>query len=344
MIYNSMKLIVVGLGSMGKRRISLLLKYFSGISICGVDINAERRLQAEKLFGINTYEDLNKAIYYEKPYAVLVCSSPASHAPVILECIRKGLHVFSEINLIQDKYKQIIKESTQNKVRLFLSSTLLYRKEIEIINEYVSNQKCKVNYRYHVGQYLPDWHPWEDYRNFFVGEKRTNGCREIFAIDLPWIIKTFGKVKDITVFKDNISTLEIEYPDNYIVVLEHDNGNKGVFIADVVSRQAVRDFLAYSENLHISWDGTPKGLYKYNIERRTLERIETYTERIETFNTTETEYKYADKIVENAYLDEITEFINKITGKPYDERYTFEDDMYTLQLIDRIEGIKNGGR
>lgn len=336
---NSMKLIVIGLGSMGKRRITLLSKYFTDISICGVDINTERRLQVGQLFGINTYGDLNKAIYYEKPYAALVCSSPASHGAIILECIRAGLHIFSEINLIQDKYKQIIKEAEQYKVKLFLSSTLLYRKEIEIINEYVSKQKSRVNYRYHVGQYLPDWHPWEDYKNFFASDKRTNGCREIFAIDLPWILKTFGKVKDITVFKDNISTLEVEYPDNYIVVLEHDNGNKGVFIVDIVSRQAVRDFLVYSENLHMSWDGTPKGLYKYNIEKRTTERIETYTERIETYNKVESDYRYVDKIVENAYLDELTEFINKIIGKPCEERYTFEDDIYTLQLIDRIEGI-----
>ena len=163
---NSMKLIVIGLGSMGKRRITLLSKYFTDISICGVDINTERRLQVGQLFGINTYGDLNKAIYYEKPYAALVCSSPASHGAIILECIRAGLHIFSEINLIQDKYKQIIKEAEQYKVKLFLSSTLLYRKEIEIINEYVSKQKSRVNYRYHVGQYLPDWHPWEDYKNF----------------------------------------------------------------------------------------------------------------------------------------------------------------------------------
>ena len=44
-----------------------------------------------------------------------------------------------------------------------------------------------VNYIYHIGQYLPDWHPWENYKNFFVGDKRTGGVREIFGIDLPWL-------------------------------------------------------------------------------------------------------------------------------------------------------------
>jgi len=190
-----------------------------------------------------------------------------------------------------------------------------------------------VNYRYHVGQYLPDWHPWENNRDFFVWNKRTNGCREIFAIDLPWIIKTFGIVKSLTVFKDNISSLRIEYPDNFIVVMEHENGNKGVFIADIVSRAAVRDLLVYSEDLHLVWNGTPGGLYQYNIEKKVMEKIETYGE-------IEKDLRYADSIIENAYLEELKVFIDKITGGLNNERYTFEDDRYTLHLIDRIEGIE----
>lgn len=330
---NAMKLLVIGLGSMGKRRINLLSKHFDNISVCGVDISEERRFQSRELFEINTYADLNTAICKEKPYFALVCTSPASHSNIILECIKEGLHIFSEINLLQDKYEEIVRNAEQNKVKLFLSSTMLYRKEIEIIKDYVLEQKSKVNYRYHVGQYLPDWHPWENNREFFVWDKRTNGCREIFAIDMPWIIKTFGKVKDVFALKDNISTLDIEYPDNYFVFLEHENGNKGVFIVDIVSRKVERDLLVYSESLHIRWSGTPDSLYKYNIETKTVEKIETYSK-------VENDSRYTDSIIENAYLDELKVFIDKITDRQNEERYTFEDDKYTLQLIDRIEAIK----
>ncbi len=57
-----MKFLVIGLGSMGKRRINLLLKYFDDVTVCGVDISEERRFQAQELFNINTYADLNTAI------------------------------------------------------------------------------------------------------------------------------------------------------------------------------------------------------------------------------------------------------------------------------------------
>ena len=328
-----MRLLVIGLGSMGKRRVKLLLKYYPDFPVCGVDTNSERRTQTRGLFHINTFEDIHSAISSEKPDAALICTSPESHGTLILDCIKRGLHIFCEINLIQEQYEEILNQADLNNIKLFLSSTLLYRKEIEIIKYHVIKQKSKVNYRYHVGQYLPDWHPWENNRDFFVWNKSTNGCREIFAIDLPWIIKTFGKVKSLTVLKDNISSLGIKYPDNFIVVMEHENGNKGVFIADIVSRVAVRDLLVYSEGLHLVWNGTPSGLHQYNIEKKVMEKIATYSE-------IEKDPRYADSIIENAYLEELKVFIDKVTEGLNNERYTFEDDRYTLRLIDRIEGIE----
>ncbi len=326
-----MKLIVIGLGSMGKRRIRLLLKEFSGIIVCGVDLNQERRVQVECEFNIRTYSYLTNAIDNEKPDAVFVCTSPISHADIALESIGKGLHVFSEINLLCNKYDEIIQMAKLHDVQIFLSSTLLYRKEIQEIKQNVLCESSRVNYRYHVGQYLPDWHPWEDYRNFFVANKKTNGCREILAIDLPWIIDIFGKIKKIYCLKDKMSGLEIDYPDNYIIMLEHENGNKGTLNIDIVSRKAVRDLLVYSENLYITWDGTPNGILKYNLANKSMDKISVY-------DNVQKDYRYADNIIENAYLEEIKVFIEKINNRGNGEKYTFEEDKYTLSIIDQIEG------
>ena len=327
-----MKLLVIGLGSMGKRRLRLLSKYYPDFQVCGCDNSPDRRAQVNEQFKINVFADADSAIHAEQPDAALVCTSPESHGSIILNCIDHGLHIFSEINLLLDQYEEIIEKAKENKVKLFLSSTLLYRREIQIIKDLVSIQKTKVNYRYHVGQYLPDWHPWDSRRDFFVWNSRTNGCREIFAIDLPWILKTFGKVKNISVLKDNLSELDIGYPDNYIVSIEHENGNKGVFLADVVCRTAVRDLLVYSEKMHLVWKGTPNSLRQYNIDKKVMEEIATYDE-------IEKDLEYADSIIENAYLEELRVFIDMITGKQSNEQYTFAEDRETLQLIDRIEGI-----
>lgn len=324
-----MKIVVIGLGSMGKRRIRLIKENFNECEIVGIDNLEKRRKEAEEIFKIITYDNLEKINNLNIDVA-FVCTSPLSHSSIILELLKNNINVFSEINLSNDKYKEIIELSKEKELNCFLSSTMLYRKEIEYIEKKVKDKKEKVRYRYHVGQYLPDWHPWENYKEFFVGDKKTNGCRELLAIELPWIVKTFGKIKKIFVTKDKISDLNIDYPDNYLIILEHENGNKGCLNIDIVSREAIRDFEVYSNNMHIFWKGTPDSLEDYDIILKERKKIEVYS-------NIEKDKKYAKNIIENAYLDEIKEFFSSLKkiGKSY--KYTYEEDAHIISIIDEIE-------
>ena len=115
--------------------------------------------------------------------AALVCTAPITHAKIIGELLDAGLPVFTELNLVDDGYDELTAKAREKGLPLFLSSTMLYRAETQYIKAQVAAFKKPVNYIYHIGQYLPDWHPWENYKNFFVGDKRTGGVREIFGID-----------------------------------------------------------------------------------------------------------------------------------------------------------------
>lgn len=320
-----MKLVVVGLGSMGRRRIRLIKKYDDEIKIIGVDKSYDRRKQAEEEFGIcvsDSVEDVSN----ETINCAFVCTSPLSHWDFISFFSRKGIAVFTEINLVSYGYDEII---NNNDVKIFLSSTFLYRKDIQWMIDRVDNQK--VNYIYHTGQYLPDWHPWESYNDFFVGDKRTNGCREIMAIEFPWLLKCFGNIKTIDIKKDKISQLKVDYPDNYMLMIEHENGSKGMIVVDVVSRMASRHMEIYNESLQVFWDGTPDSLKEWNVKKKSFESIDTYC-KVDNDN------KYAKSIIENAYYDEIVGFFKWLMGDGSDVKHTFEDDLRILELIDRIEG------
>lgn len=328
-----MKVVVIGLGSMGKRRIRLLLRHCrSVISVCGVDARTDRRTDAGETYGIPAYAQLHEAVAAESPAAALICTSPAAHAALTKECLEHGLHVFSELNLLSENNDSIIALAEKRGLHLFLSSTLLYRNETAYISQEVAACGTPVHYRYHVGQYLPDWHPWESYKDFFVADRKTNGCRELFAIELPWLLRTFGAVVRFHCVRDTISALELDYPDSYIVLLEHEHGHTGTLHVDVVSRKAVRQFEAYADKLHIRWEGTPQSLTAFNPQSGAMEQIETYAE-------VERDSRYADNIIENAYLEELTAFIAEIEGRGPMAKYTFRDDAVTLALIDRIEGL-----
>ncbi len=322
-----MNIAIIGLGSMGKRRMRLLGQYDETVKIYGVDSNKERASQVKDEYGIAVFasiEDACNNVYFDGAF---VCTSPLSHSLIISKLIEKKINVFTEINLVDDGYEKFINVKD---CKLFLSSTFLYRKDIQWITNRVKNKT--VNYIYHTGQYLPDWHPWENYKDFFVGDKRTNGCREIFAIELPWIIDCFGEIKDVKVIKSKMTSLSIDYCDNYILQIEHVNGNKGLLAVDIVARKAVRRLEVYNENLHISWDGTPRSLQDYNLNTKEWDDVETYDSIVKDKN-------YCDNIIENAYMDEIDAFMTWISGDESKVRYSFFDDIKILKIIDKIENI-----
>lgn len=320
-----MKIAVIGLGSMGKRRIRLIRELYPDIILVGVDNRTDRRQEVENHFGVPCCENLNQA--GGDVDCVFVCTSPLSHHSIIKDALSHGCHVFTELNLVADGYEENMRLAASKGLVLFLSSTFFYREEIRYLHSQVRPAQ-RWNYIYHIGQYLPDWHPWERYQDFFLGDKRTNGCREILAIELPWIIDTFGDVSKITVASDKLTGLAIDYQDNYMIQLQHDGGNKGCLIVDVVSPCAVRNLEIYSDNAFFSWNGTPESLKAYNPSVKKVETV-SLQERTEHMDG------YRTFVVENAYKNEIRAFFSVLLeGKP--APYGFEQDMKILKLIDSI--------
>lgn len=320
------KILLVGYGSMGRRRIRLTSELLPEASFVIVDSNPERQKQALEA-GYTAFESLGKGIA-EKPDIAYVCTSPGHHADIIIPLLTAGIHVFTELNLTADRYDEMERVASENKAVLFISSTLIYKRQMQFFHNAVKVLNKPVTYNYHVGQYLSDWHPWENYKDFFIGRRETNGVREIMAIQLPWIIDTFGSVKTVNVTYQRCTYLDIDFPDSVILTFTHKNGNIGTFMVDVVSRKATTHLEIIGEDIHIVWNGHNDDLYKMNLETKRLESVRLYKseEHIEG---------YADNIAEEPYRDEIKSFIATISGEK--ERYGLKEDAKVLELIDSIE-------
>ena len=325
-------IIVIGLGSMGKRRIRLLKKIKPDEMIIGVDLNPSRREAVREEFDINTQENLDEVLAnltQEDLNYAFISTSPLSHAKIINSCLKAGVSVFTEINLVDDMYEENIQLAGENGCTLYLSSTGLFRNEMRYLIERVRNSGEPLSYVYHVGQYLPDWHPWESYKDFFIGDKRTNGCREILAIEFPWIVAAFGKITDVKFNKMKQTNLDIDFCDSVMVLVSHENGHMGTFIVDVVCRKAVRDFRVFGENMYITWKGTTDSLMEYDFETKEEKQINMYAE-------SEHIDGYSRLIIENAYESEIMDFFDVAEGRKESE-HTFTEDKEILGWIDKID-------
>ena len=321
-----MKGIVVGLGSMGKRRMRLMKQFFPDIELVGVDSREDRRREANELTGFPCVDSIEAAGDAD---CAFVCTGPLGHAALIATLLGRGLHVFTEINLVDDGYDTNTALAREKGLTLFLSSTPLYRREMRFVEDTVKKTKGPLIYRYHVGQYLPDWHPWESYKDFFVGDKRTNGCREIFGIELPWLTRAFGDIVGWSAVGMRQTSLAIDYNDSYLVTFTHAGGTVGQFAVNVVSRKAVRDLEVVGENLYLKWLGTPSTLTVYDFDKKEDVVIDTY-------DAVEHDPRYAASVIENMYVDELAAFFGALRGEDV-RRHTFEDDRVLLGIIDEIE-------
>ena len=323
-----MNILVIGLGSMGKRRIRLLKKMYQQYHIYGVDLNAQRCAFVKKEYEMETFPTIEEAVSQRKFECAFVCTSPLTHAGIIKTCLENDMNVFTELNLVSDDYVDNINLAKQKNKLLFLSSTMIYRDEMKYLRERIDAKKC-YSYTYHVGQYLPDWHPWENYKDFFVADKKTNACREILAIELPWIVKTFGEIEHIKSVRTKATKLDIDYDDSYMILLQHKSGTIGSLCVDVVSCEPIRSLKIVAENLYLSWDGDEDSFFEKSRSKEELKKISLYDEidHLEGYNKT---------IIENEYANELIQFFDELQKKA-DSIYNFEDDLKTLSIIDEVE-------
>lgn len=325
-----MNICVIGLGSMGKRRIRLIKQIEPETQIFGVDSNPLSCNEVSASLNIKCYSSIDECINENKIDVGFICTSPLSHRNILLSLIQNKISVFSEINLDNSYYNEVITLAKENGVKLFLSSTFLYRNEISIITEMVKEYSKPVNYTYHSGQYLLDWHPWQKKEEYFVFDKRTNGCREILAIELPWIINCFGKINKVKVIRQKISDLEVDFEDTYAITVSHENGTVGTLMVDVISRPAIRQLNIASKDLAIKWEGKPETLVRHQNDS---------WQPIKAYDNYDHQSGYAGNIVEDAYLAEIKDFFSYLNNGT-NPKYSYEKDMKVISLINEIEESK----
>lgn len=330
---NNMNVLLIGMGSMGRRRGRLLLQGGYAGAIAGVDPSRERREQGQRELGISCYSSVEEALAGGfSPGAAFICNPPLHHGETALKMLRLHCHVFSEINLLSQDYDEMARLAKKNGRIYFLSSTFNYRKDVQYIQKKLREKQERCFYTYHVGQYLPDWHPWESYQNFFVGDKRTNGVREIMGIELPWLCKAFGKIEGAHAVSGKATELVLDYPDYTLLTLEHQGERKGSLCFDVASRKPVRRLEVVGEKMHILWEGTPDSLQEFNVEAGEMQRVETYADAL-----THRE-GYNHLISEDAYAEEIRCFFACLEGREQ-PLYTLAEDKGILGWMDRIEGL-----
>jgi predicted dehydrogenase len=236
-----MKILVIGLGSMGKRRVRCLMA-LGYLDIIGFDIREDRRKEVEDKYSIKTIDSLTSISLLNFNF-LIVSTPPDKHTMYAKMAIDFNIPAFIEASVILSEVNEI-KSYNHNNTYIAPSCTLRFHPMIKDITSIIKSGKYGkiTNFSYHSGQYLPDWHPWESVNDFYVSKRETGGGREIVPFELTWIVDTVGWPIDAKGLFEKTIDFGPEIEDSYAFVLKY-NGMVGTVIVDVASRFATRSLI-----------------------------------------------------------------------------------------------------
>jgi predicted dehydrogenase len=308
---------------MGKRRIRNL-NALGHTDIVGYDVRADRCTEASDKYGIQTISSLD-GFDFSGIDAMIISVSPDMHHEYLMVALKNRKPVFVEAGVFSDGLKEIDSEAKKNNVLVCPSCTLRFHPAVKLIKLLVENgQYGKVtNWVYHCGQYLPDWHPWESIKDFYV-TRNDMGCREMVFFELTWLVDIFGYPSGVAGFSGE--TMGMGINDTFAFSLDFNHKSFGVFLVDVVSRLASRRLTLNLERAQIRWDWDERRVVIFDADKKRMIPMQ--------YKSSVAFTGYNPSITEDMYIEEMKAFIDSVNGENVFP-HCLQDDMRILKIMER---------
>jgi predicted dehydrogenase len=315
-------ILVSGLGSIGCRHCRNLRSLGHEAILLHRTGNSTMDLSA--FDDLQTYSDLSAALA-TRPRAVIVSNPTAFHARTALQAIRTGCHVLLEkpVSHDLDHLDEIAREARARDTYILVGFQYRFHPALRVVKRWLDDGAIGrvVSVDAHYGEWLPGWHPWEDYRTGYSARSDLGGgvlltlCHPFDA--MRWLI---GEVDCVQAMTGNFAGLGIDVEDTAQVTLRFYSGAIGSVHLDYVERPTSRSIAITGTDGTIRWD---------DIAGEAIMRVAGSTEP-EVF-------KVQDGFERNQmFLDEMQAFLrgveNGCAGK-VDEEADLIDGIQTLKIV-----------
>ena len=311
-----MKFLIAGLGSIGRRHLKNLLEL--GQKDIVLYRTRQSTLGDEDLQGFPVELDIQKALSH-KPDAVIISNPTALHMDVAVPAAEIGCALFIEKPLAStpDDLLQLEKILEEKGNIVFSAFQLRFNPGLRKIDQMLSNGLLGrlISFECYWGEYLPDWHPWEDYRKSYAANHTLGGgVVRTLCHPFDYLRWLFGDPSGLFAVTGKASTLELDVEDFAEVIINFKNGVTGHLHLDYYRRPPRHDLeITCSEGV-LFWDHASS-----NVKVLRADKSE------ETFAAPEGYER------NQMFLDEIRHFINLVEGKEQ-KICDFSDGKKALQI------------
>lgn len=304
LIDKTKQIVVFGVGSIGERHI----KNLWNLGFKNITVFRQRNLPLRDLNGINI-KIINtwREFEIDKPFAAIICTPTSQHLAQTLKCAELGVHCLIEKPLSNDlkNFSQLRKVVKQNNVFIYIGYMMRFHPLIlrikKMIDEKTYGNLISLSSKW--GEYLPDWHPWENYKESYAAKKELGGGVALTLshdIDMAnfliktkvikhWVLKNFNSNLGIEV--ESGADILVEYEDKITanIQLNFHEKNKERFLKLIFDEASVNFNFFNSELIILDKNGKAQILEEKNFDRNDLfiNQLEYFFSKVIDFKTQE---------------------------------------------------------
>ena len=224
------KTLIAGLGSIGRRHLRNL------VALGETDIVLLRTHHAtlpdEELAGYPVETDLAAALEKHRPEAVIVANPTALHLDVAIPAAKMGCAILLEkpVSNSTRGLRRLRVAVEDSGARVLVGFQFRFHPSLLCARQLISDGAIGrvISAHVHFGEYLPAWHPWEDYRTGYAARADLGGgvvLTQCHSLDyLPWLV---GEAKAVWGLAGKLSDLEVDTDDTAEIGLRFAGGALG---------------------------------------------------------------------------------------------------------------------
>jgi predicted dehydrogenase len=248
------RILIAGLGSIGRRHLGNLRQ----LGIHDIWLYRTKPEPVPEAPELPVCTDLAQALA-AKPDLVIVSNPTAHHLEVALPAARAGCNLFIEKPLSHawEDVEELLAIIQAQRLVALVGFDLRFDpglcKVKALLEEGCIGRVVAIQSQ--VGQYLPDWHPWEDYRQSASASVDKGGGVILDLIhELDYVSWLIGPISSLVCFADRISDLDIATEDTAAILLRFEDGAMGTVHLDYIQRAPSRTCRLIGTEGTILWD------------------------------------------------------------------------------------------
>ena len=259
-----MKILIAGLGSIGRRHFRNLIAL--GEKDLVLLRSHKATLPDDELAGYPVETDIHEALKNHKPNAVVVANPTALHLDVAIPAAEAGCHILLEkpVSDSLERLDLLQRAAQQNGSKILVGFQFRYHPTLNKARELIQAQAIgkPLTVHAHWGEYLPQWHPWEDYRQSYAArDDLGGGVIRTLTHPLDYLRYIIGEVDTLWSFNGHISPLELDVEDVAEIGLKFSNGAIGGLHLNYVQRPPRHTLEIVGTQGTLRWDNADGALH-----------------------------------------------------------------------------------